>query len=150
MGFTTLEEIIAFAVQREDTAYHLYKSAAEKSSSIAARKMFEEIAAEEAGHKEVFSRVDLAEAMRHSSGKVPDMQLAEYMVDIPLRPDMSYDEILRHAMKTEESAYRLYAAAADLTDDPKLKKTLLAFAEVEKGHKRRLEDIYDEKVMTEM
>lgn len=150
MAFTTLDEIIKFAVQREETAYHLYKTAAEKSTSIAARKMFEEIAAEEAGHKEVFSRVDLAEAVRHSSGRIPDMKLAEYMVDIPLRPDMNYDEILRHAMKTEENAYLLYTAAAELTDDAKLKKTLLAFADVEKGHKRRLEDIYDEKVLTEM
>jgi len=150
MGFRTLEEIIHFAVQREETAYRLYKEAARKSTSIAARKMFEEIAAEEAGHKEVFSRADLVEAAQQSSGKVPDMKLAEYMVDVPLRPDMSYDEIIRHAMKTEENAYRLYTAAAELTDDPKLKKTLLAFADVEKGHKRRLEDIYDERVMTEM
>ncbi len=58
MGFTTLEEIISFAVEREETAYQLYKKAAEQSTTIAGRKMFEEMAAEEAGHKQVFSRVD--------------------------------------------------------------------------------------------
>lgn len=150
MAFTTLEEVIRFAVQREETAYKLYKNAAEKSSSIAARKMFEEMAAEEAGHKEVFSRIDIAEAMQQASARVPDMKLAEYMVDTPLKPDMNYDEILRFALKTEESAYRLYSAAAEMTDDPKLKKTLQVFADVELGHKKRLEGIYDEKVLTEM
>ncbi len=150
MGFATLEDIVKFAVQREDTAYRLYKDAAEKSTSIAARKMFEEMAAEEAGHKEVFSRVDLAEAMQKASGRMPDMKLADYMADIPLHPNMSYDEILRHAIKTEENAYQLYSAAAEMTDDPKLKKTLLVFADVEKGHKKRLEEIYDERVLTEM
>ena len=41
------------------------------------------------------------------------------------------------------------AAAAEMTDDPQLKKTLLVFADVEKGHKKRLEGIYDERVLTE-
>lgn len=150
MGFATLEDIVKFAVQREETAYQLYRDAAEKSTSIAARKMFEEMAAEESGHKEVFKRIDLAEAMQHASRKVPDMKLSDYLVDVPIRPDMTYDEIIRHGIKTEESAYQLYVAAAELTDDPKLKKTLLIFAEVEKGHKKRLEELYDERVMTEM
>ena len=150
MGFTTLEEVIRFAVKREETAYQLYKNAAENSTGIAARKMFEEMAAEEAGHKEVFSRIDIAEAMQQASAKVPDMKLAEYMVEMPLKPDMSYDEILRFAIKTEESAYKLYSAAVEMTDDPKLKKTLQVFADVEMGHKKRLEDIYDERVLTEM
>ncbi len=150
MGFTTLQEIIAFAVQREETAYQLYKAAAEKSSSIAARKMFEEMANEEAGHKQVFSRVELAAAHQHAASKVPDMHLSDYLTDVPFRPDMSYDEILRNAIKAEESAWRLYTAAAEMTDEPELKRTLLVFADVEKGHKKRLEDIYDERVLTEM
>jgi rubrerythrin len=149
MGFTTLEEIIAFAVEREETAYQLYKNAAEKSTSIAARKMFEEMAAEEAGHKMVFSRLEVAALHQQASSKIPDMHLSEYMVDIPLRPDMTYGEILRNAMKTEESAWKLYSAAAEMTDDPQLKKTLQVFAEVELGHKKRLEGIYDDKFLTE-
>lgn len=150
MAFTTLEDIIRFAVKREEAAYQLYKTAAEQSTSIAARKMFEEMAAEEAGHKEVFSRIEVAEAMQNASAKLPDMKLAEYMVDMPLKPNMTYDEILRYAIKTEDSAFKLYSAAVELTDDPKLKKTLQVFANVEMGHKKRLEEIYDDKVLTEM
>jgi rubrerythrin len=149
MGFVTLEEVIKFAVQREETAYQLYKNAATKTNSIAARKMFEEMAAEEAGHKEVFSRIDLAKAEQHKASQAPDMGLSKYLVDIPFRPDMTYQEILTFAIKTEESAYQLYKAAAEMTEDPQLKKTLLVFADVELGHKKRLEDIYDEKVLTE-
>ncbi len=150
MNFVTLEEIISFAVEREETAYRLYKRAAELSTNIASRKMFEEMAAEEAGHKTVFSKIDLAEAMQKASSKIPDMKLSDYLVDVPFRPDMSYDEILRFAIKAEESAFQLYTAAAEMTDDPQLRKTLLVFADVEKGHKKKLEDIYDERVLTEM
>ncbi|HEY6839555.1 MAG TPA: ferritin family protein, partial [Geobacteraceae bacterium] len=142
--------IIRFAVEREETAYQLYKKAAEQSTTIAGRKMFEEMAAEEAGHKQVFSRIDVAALHQQAANRAPDMHLSDYMSDVPLRSDMSYDEILRSAIKAEESAWRLYMAAAEMADDPKLKKTLLMFADVEKGHKKKLEDIYDERVLTEM
>lgn len=149
MKFITLEEIIKFAVQREETAYRLYTDAAQKSTSIASRKMFQEMAAEEAGHKEVFSRVEVAEAASRAAAGIPDTKIAEYLADVPLRPDMTYDEIIRNGIKTEESAWKLYAAAAEATEDQSLKKILLAFAEVEKGHKKKLEELYDEKVLSE-
>jgi len=149
MKFVTLEEIIDFAVKREEAAYRLYLEAAEKSTSIAARKMFLGMAEEEAGHRDVFSKLDVAEAYGASTAKIPDQQIAEYLVDVPLQSNMNYDAILRHAMKAEEHAYRLYSAAAEATEDEKLKKVLLSFAEVEKGHKKKLEDIYEEKVLTE-
>ena len=49
MGFTTFEEIIKFAVKREDTAYRLYKTAAERAQSIAARKMFQKAVTDDPG-----------------------------------------------------------------------------------------------------
>ena len=150
MDFVTLEEIIAFAVEREDTAYRLYKHAAELSTSIASRKMFEEMAAEEAGHKEVFSRIDVEKAENHRSVRIPDMKISQYLVDVKFRKDMTYQEILTYAIKTEDSACKLYQAAAAMTDDPKLKNVLQVFADVEKGHKLRLERLYDEHVLTEM
>ena len=150
MGLTTFEEIIQFAVKREDSAYRLYKTAAERAESLAARKMFEEMAAEEAGHKAVFENLDLEQAENYKFTKHADMKLAEYMADIQFREDMSYPEILHFALKTEENAYKLYTAAAEMTDNPKLKNMLLVLADVEKGHKARIEAMYDEKVLTEM
>lgn len=149
MEFTTLEDVIRFAVRREDAAYRLYRNAAEKAPNIATRKMFEELAAEEAGHKEVFSRIDIVEALSTQVEGAADMHLAEYMAELPFREDMTYAEILRFAIKTEENAYQLYLAAARMTGDPKLRRTLEAFANVEKGHRLRLEEIYDERVLTE-
>lgn len=149
MNFVTLEEIILFAVEREETAYRLYKRAAELSTSIASKKMFEEMATEEAGHKEVFSRIDMEKAENHRSVRIPDMKIAQYLVDVPFRKDMTYQEILTFAMKAEESASKLYEAAAEAVEDPKLKNVLKVFADVEKGHKVRLEHLYDEHVLTE-
>ena len=149
MKFVTIAEIVTFAIEREDTAYKLYKRASELSTSIAAKKMFEELAQEEATHKEVFARIDEDKAETHKLCTLPEASIAKYLVEVPFRENLTYGEILANALKTEENAYQLYKAAAGMTDDPKLQKVLMNFADVELGHRRRLEAIYDERVLTE-
>ncbi len=147
--FVTLDEIIKFAVEREDTAYKLYKRAAELSTSISSRKMFEELAQEEATHKDVFVKIDNDKAESHKLCTLPESSIAKYLAEVSFQPDMNYSQIIASALKTEENAYQLYKTAAGMTDDPKLQKVLMNFADVELGHRRRLEAIYDERVMTE-
>lgn len=147
--FVTLDDVIKFAIEREDTAFRLYKRAEELSSTIAAKKMFAELAAEEATHKDVFSKIDADKAEHHKLCTLPEASIAKYLSDVPFRPDMSYQEILTFALKAEENAYQLYKAAAGMTDDEKLQKVLMNFADVELGHRRRLEVIYEERVLTE-
>lgn len=147
--FVTLDDIITFAVEREDTAYKLYKRAAELSTSISSKKMFEELALEEAAHKDVFSRIDEDKAENHKLCTLPESSIAKYLADVPFRADLTYSEILAYALKTEENAYQLYKAAAGMTDDPKLQKLLMNFADVELGHRRKIEAIYEERVLTE-
>jgi len=149
MKFISLDEVIAFAIDREDTAYKLYKRAAELSTSIAAKKMFEELAQEEATHKDVFVKIDEDKAESHKLCTLPESSIAKYLADVPFRADLTYNEILAFALKTEENAYQLYKAAAGMTEDPKLQKILMNFADVELGHRRKIEAIYEERVLTE-
>lgn len=149
MKFVTLDDVVKFAIEREDTAYKLYKRAAELSTSISAKKMFEELAQEEATHKDVFTKIDEDKAENHKLCTIPESSIAKYLADVPFRADLSYSEILAYALKTEENAYQLYKAAAGMTDDPKLQKVLMNFADVELGHRRRVEAIYEERVLTE-
>ncbi len=147
--FVTLDDIIKFAVEREDTAYKLYKRAAELSTSISSKKMFEELALEEATHKDVFVKIDEDKAESHKLCTLPESSIAKYLADIPFRADLTYSEILAFALKTEENAYQLYKTAAGMTEDPKLQKVLMNFADVELGHRRKIEAIYEERVLTE-
>jgi len=148
MEFVTLDEVIKFAIERENTAFELYTRAAELSTG-AARKMFEELAAEEATHKDVFSKIDTEKAEHHKLCKIPEISISKYLSDVPLTPGMSYQAILTYAMKTEDNAYQLYKAAAGMTDDEKLQKVLMTFADVELGHRRKIEILYEERVLTE-
>jgi len=149
VNFTTLDDVIKFAVEREDLAYRLYSNAARRTESISARKVFEELAHEEEGHKKSFENLDLRMAHEYKIVDRPDMRLADYMKHIPFREDFTYAEILHYAMKTEEDAYKLYSEMAASTTDERLKKMLSVLADIEKGHKRRIEDLYELHVLTE-
>ncbi|MDK9717158.1 MAG: ferritin family protein [Trichlorobacter sp.] len=149
MSFISLKEVVDFAIELEEGAYQRYKRAAELTESPAARKMFEELAQEEATHKEVFSKVDPDKIEEVNICKIPEATIGKYLKDVPFRPEMGYQEILTFALKAEENAYQLYKAAAGMTEDPRLQKTLLTFAEVELGHRRKIEALYEEKVLTE-
>jgi rubrerythrin len=149
MKFVTLDDVVKFAIEREDTAYRLYKQAAELSTSVSAKKMFEELAQEEATHKDVFIKIDEDKAESHKLCTLPESSIAKYLADVPFRDNLTYSEILAFALKTEENAYQLYKTAAGMTDDPRLQKVLMNFADVELGHRRKIEAIYEERVLTE-
>lgn len=149
MSFISLKEVVDFAIEQEEGAYQRYKRAAELTENPGARKMFEELAQEEAMHKEVFSRVDPEKIEEVNVCKIPEATIGRYLKEVPFHPQMTYQEILTFALKAEENAYQLYKTAAGMTEDPRLQKTLLAFADVELGHRRKIETLYDEKVLTE-
>ncbi len=150
MEFSTIEDILEFALEKEDASYRLYKSAAKTSVNSSAKKLFGEMAEQEANHKRFIQQLDRDKIARYRLKKIPDLKISEYLVDIPYREDMTYQEILVYAMKCEEKACRLYAEAETMTDDPELKKLFQMLAGEEKKHKFYLESMYDDKVLTDM
>ena len=149
MSLETLQEILDFAMDKEDASYRLYHEAATKAGSISARKMFEEMAEEEAGHKRLVAKLDREVVARYAFPHVPDLKIGDYLHDVAYRPDMTFQEILIFSMKEEERAFQLYTRAEAMTGDPELKQLLLMLANEEKRHKFKLEALYDDKVLTE-
>ena len=62
---------------------------------------------------------------------------------------MSYADLLRMAIKNEEKSESLYTSTAQSVTDPPLKKLLMVLAQEETKHKKRLEKIYDDEILTE-
>lgn len=150
MELNSMDDILEFALEREDASYRLYLNAAKKSANPSARKIFEELAEQEAGHKRIILNLGKEKIARYTFVKVPDLGISEYLVDVSYHDSMSYQEILVFAMKNEEKAYRFYLEAESMTDDAELKQILLMLANEELKHKFRLESLYEEKVLTEM
>ena len=150
MGFATLQDILEFAMDKENASYRLYHEAAALAESIASRKMFEEMAEEEAGHQRLIAGLDRETVAKYAFPHVPNLKIGDYLHDVAYRPGMTFQEILIFAMKEEEKAVQLYTQAEALTGDPELKKLLQMLANEEKRHKFKLEALYDDKVLTEM
>lgn len=145
-----MDDILDLALEREDAAYRLYLNAAKKATNQSAKKIFDELAEQESGHKKLILRLDKQKIAGYAFTQVPDLGISEYLVNIPYHDNMTYQEILVYAMKSEEKSYRFYMEAEKMTDDPELKKLLLMLANEEKKHKFRLETLYEDKVLTEM
>lgn len=150
MGTTNLESIIKSAIDSEIDAYNFYLAAAEKMVDASAKDLFNELADEEKSHELMLSSLDLSAYKSIFTYDSPDFHIAE-VVDKPvLSVEMSFADAIALAMKNEEEAMLLYAALAKLSEDAEQQKLFQALSDMEKGHKARLEGIYNNAAYAEV
>jgi rubrerythrin len=112
------------------------------------RVVFEEFAREESGHKVRLESIKQGGAFC-SAGKIIDLKIADYTVDVEVGPDMNYQDAIVLAMQREKAAFKLYSDLAWLADDPELKDMFILLAQEEARHKLRFEIEFDEVVLKE-
>ena len=143
--YNTPDEIIDFAIEREEEAYQFYTNLAGRMEKSWMRKVFEDFAKEEMGHKQKLQKVKDGETpIKKVSGDIPDLKMADYLIDVPVSDDMDYQDALIVAMKKEKAAFRLYMDLADFAEDKGLRATLIMMAQEEAKHKLRFEVEYDD------
>ncbi|MBM4350773.1 MAG: hypothetical protein FJ106_12910 [Deltaproteobacteria bacterium] len=148
MRLNSLEEILRFAIRKEADAATAYRIAADRAQP-GVKKFFEELAEEEEKHKKKLEAFDLKKIGRVELKEPKGLGMSERMDDIPFGPELTYEELLRMAIKNEEKSQNLYTSTAKLVTDSNLKKLLLILAQEESTHKARLEKIYDDEILTE-
>ena len=79
---------------------------------------------------------------------VDTLNLADYLVNVQITPDLNFQDALIIAMKKEKAAFKLYTDLADQTDG-ELKAMFLTLAQEEAKHKLYFELEYDEHILTE-
>lgn len=146
MNKKTLEDIITFAIDSEIDAYNFYLAASQKMIKPAAKALFTELAEEEKSHQVILANLDLSELGPIPTYDLPDFGISEGVDKPNLSIDMSFADAIALAMKNEEESILLYASLANLTDNPKQKKLFQNLSDMEKGHKARLEKIYNNAV----
>ncbi len=148
MKLNSLDEILRFAIRKEADAAAFYRMAADRSDP-GVRKTFEELMKEEEGHKKRLEGFDLKKAEGMPLKETRGLGLSEMMEEVSYRPDMSYSDLLRMAIKNEENSQKLYTSTSEIAPEPMLKRFLLILAQEESVHKERLEKIYDQEVLKE-
>jgi rubrerythrin len=146
--FGSVAEILDFAIEREIEANKFYKELAGRMENPAMRDVFEGFAREELGHKAKLEAIKEGEAAIEEE-KVSGLGIADYVVDVAARPDMSYADVLMLAMRKEKAAYRLYLDLAAVAEGEELTDTFLSLAQEEAKHKLRFEIEYDDVVLKE-
>lgn len=149
MNFESIDQILDFAIKNEEDAYEFYTNLANKMDRPHMKKVFEEFALEEKGHKAKLLAVKTGKSMVGSEKKILDLKLGESLIDIELDSKLNFQDALIVAMKAEKAAYKLYNDLASVTDDANLKSTLLSLAQEEAKHKLRFEIEYDDYILTE-
>jgi rubrerythrin len=141
------KEIIKFAIDKEVKAYDFYTSASQVAKYSGAKELFSDLAKEEAGHRKMLEKLDMEKIAKARIEPVPNLKISEYMVDVEFKPDLSYADTLRAAMKMEERALKLYTDMKESNKDKDLNKLFTLLANEEAKHKLRLEKIYDDEVL---
>ncbi|MEN6385566.1 MAG: ferritin family protein [Phycisphaerales bacterium] len=144
-----LDEILDFAIGNEIDASNFYKSLASKSKNKEMKEVLLNFAAEERGHRKILEDVKKGKNPIVTGGKIVDLKIADYVVDIKPSDDMSYQDIITLAMKKEKASFALYTDLANQSPDPEAKKLFTALAQQEAKHKLRFELEYDNIVLKE-
>ena len=149
MALKTAEEILAFAIEKEQDAADFYTDLADKMDSANIKEVFLGFAKEEKGHKAKLEAVRAGKRMLEAEKEIADLKIGDHLVDIELDSNLGYQEALIMAMKAEKAAFKLYTELASATADAELKQMLLGLAQEEAKHKLRFEIEYDDFILTE-
>ena len=145
--FKSADEILDFAITKEQEARAFYAHWAEKIKNKWIQDVFRDFAREEKKHEDMLLSVKQGRILKPSEKKITDLKIADYLVDLAPSPDMDYQKALVIAMHREKASYRFYSDLAQAVSDPALKETLTALSQEEAKHKLRLETIYEKEVL---
>ena len=147
----TMDPALNFAIAREVESHDFYMSLASRMENKAMAEVFRGFAAEEEGHRRKLEKVKRGDfqGAPGGEGEVPDLKIADYVVDVKPSPEMDYGDALVLAMKKEKAAFRLYTDLASNVCTQSLKELFGMLAQEEAKHKLRFELEYDNSVLTE-
>jgi rubrerythrin len=149
MKLKSVEEILDYAIKKEEEAARFYADLADRVEQKAMGDVFRDFSKEEQEHKKKLLTVKSGSAAMLSMDRVLDLKIGDYLVDITLSPHLDYKQALIIAMKAEKAAFRLYHNLAATTDDENLRALLLMLAQEEARHKLRFEIEYEDYYLRE-
>ena len=141
--FQTVDEILDFAITREEEAAQFYRALAKQTDAIGMREMFEEFAREEVIHREKLLLVKEQKLLLPAKDKLLDLRVSRYDVEIAPEQEHDYQQALLLAIRKEKAARILYEDLAERTQETNAHTVLVALAQEEAKHQHYFEKQYD-------
>ncbi|MBF9014341.1 MULTISPECIES: ferritin family protein [unclassified Oceanispirochaeta] len=140
----SFNEIMDFAIAREKDAVQFYKDLQNRSRFASQKSVLNEFELMEVGHVRLLEGVKERQSTAKLSQTIPgDLKLSDYLHDVKISDDMTYQEILIAAMKKEERAAALYTVMRDQSEDSEIRKVFTQLVIEEENHKNHFESLYD-------
>lgn len=135
------KKIITFAISNEIEAYDFYKGVADKTKDAGLKKIFAELAEEEAKHRK-FLEGFTSGKVQMQFDETKDYKVAQSIEKPKLSLSMKPVDAIALAVKNEEEAMEMYTEMANCSTDAEQKKMFQSLATMERGHKVKLEDTF--------
>jgi rubrerythrin len=145
---TSTEDVVRFAIEKEEKSMAFYQKCADRARNSGIKKFFEDMVREERKHCDLLKGLDAERLREVKLEKVMDLHISDYLMDVPFREDLTYQEALTLAMKKEEKAHAFYASWQNRCLHKKTESLFQLLAQEERKHKQQLEKMYDDEVLT--
>jgi len=145
---SSMNDVVKFAIEKEEKAMEFYQKCADRTKNPGIKKFFQEMVEEEQRHKKLLQDLDPSGLDSMKLDKIEDLRISDYLIDVSFKPDITYQEALTLAMKKEEKAHEFYSAWQNKCINEKTAKLFEMLAQEEMKHKRKIETVYDEEILT--
>jgi rubrerythrin len=149
MDFSKFEDVVKFAIKKEEAAYRAYGELKEMAKTPGLQEMLADLQAEEKNHKKLLQDVSESKIKDIGSHHVIDLKISDFLSEEPPSSDMTFQDLLILAAKKEQEAVDLYSGMKDAAGSDELTKLFDFLIEQERSHKLKLETEYEKYVLGE-
>lgn len=148
LSCSSVGDVVNFAIEKEEKAMAFYRKCAERASNPGIKQFFEEMVEEEQSHRDMLKNLDTLDLEGVKLQKIEDLKISDYLLDVPFKDNLTYQEALTIAMKKEEKAHAFYSSWKNKCMSEKAARLFEVLENEEAKHKRKLETLYDEEILT--
>lgn len=149
MDFSKFEDVVKFAVKKEEAAYKTYGELKEMAKTPGLQEMLGYLQEEEKNHKKLLQDISQSKIEEAEVHKVIDLKISDFLSEEPPTPDMTFQDLLILAAKKEQDAVDLYSGMKDAAGSADLIELFDFLIEQERSHKLKLETEYEKYVLGE-
>jgi len=148
--FKSFDEILDFALEKEEKTATFYLKMAENTGKPSTRKAFKTLAKRSLKHRKRLLKVKRNGNMTIAPKNIQGLKITTYVTKgVPPHAEMDTREALVLAIRTASVTQNLYSDLANQAADPKIQALFGALAQEEAELKLKLETEYDDYVFAQ-
>jgi rubrerythrin len=149
-AFKSFEEVLDFAMEREEKTYSYYDEMAKSMRQPSTRNALKSLARRSLKHRKRLSKMKRDGDLTIAPKNIRSLQITRYITrGAEPHKDMGTREVLMLAIRATSITQNLYADLAAHADDAKIQAVFAALAQEEAELKLQLETEYDEHVFAQ-